>query len=171
MNGKLTTRVRKGMAGGLLLAFSLLTPMACGDSGPQRSEGLQPVDILIAGGTVITMDADRRVLEDAAIAIVGDRIEAVGPTADLEARFAPKQVIDASRNVVMPGLIDGHGHAGHGLVKSLGTDTGEWYGATELIYAQGSTEDFWLKHSMNSEQIKWFRSGSALNRMREATLK
>jgi len=44
----------------------------------------------------------------------------------------------------MPGLIDGHGHAGHGLVKSLGTDMpGEWYKACERIYAQGSTEAFW----------------------------
>jgi aconitate hydratase len=37
-----------------------------------------------------------------------------------------------------------------------------------LRHADGTTEDFWLKHSLNSEQIKWFRSGSALNRMREA---
>jgi aconitate hydratase len=36
-----------------------------------------------------------------------------------------------------------------------------------LKHADGTTEEMWLKHSMNSEQIKWFRSGSALNRMRE----
>ena len=100
-------------------------------------------DILITNGTVITMDSGRRVLENGAVAIVGDRIVAVGSTADLSARFSPREVIDASRKIVMPGLIDGHGHAGHGLVKTLGTDTRQWNTATEKIYANGSTVDFW----------------------------
>ena len=108
-----------------------------------RTVPRERVDILISGGTLITMDSQRSVLEDHAVAILGDRIHAIGPTADLEARFRPDQVLDATRKVVMPGLIDGHGHAGHGLVKSLGTDTGEWYGATETLYARGSTVDFW----------------------------
>jgi aconitate hydratase len=38
-------------------------------------------------------------------------------------------------------------------------------------HEDGGTEEMWLKHSMNSEHIKWFRSGSALNRMREAAKK
>ena len=102
------------------------------------------VDILITGGTVITMDPQRRVIEDAGVAIAGDRIRAVGTTSELRKAFRAARVIDASRKVVMPGLIDGHGHAGHGLLKSLGTDMpGEWYKACERIYARGSTEAFW----------------------------
>ncbi len=124
-----------------LATLSLLTLGAAGCGGP--GSDLPAADILITNGTVITMDGERRVLENAAIAIVGDRIAAIGSTEELEASFDAEQVIDASDNVVMPGLIDGHGHAGHGLVKSLGTDTGEWYGATETIYATGSTEAFW----------------------------
>ncbi|MCC6773334.1 MAG: amidohydrolase family protein [Gemmatimonadaceae bacterium] len=103
----------------------------------------EPVDILITGGTVITMDSARRVLDGGAVAISGDRIVAVGPTDELTARFAARETIDARRKIVMPGLIDGHGHAGHGLVKSLGMDTDDWYPATEAIYAMGSTVDFW----------------------------
>ena len=38
----------------------------------------QPADLIIAGGTVVTMDADRRVLEDGAIAAKGDVILEVG---------------------------------------------------------------------------------------------
>ena len=120
-----------------------LAAWSCGGA-PAR----EPVDILIAGGTVITMDSLRRVLEDGAVAIVADRIVAVGPTRDLEARYAPRERIDARRKVVMPGLIDGHGHAGHGLVKSLGMDTDEWYAATEAIYARGSTVDFWRAEAL-----------------------
>lgn len=127
----------------ILPVILLAGTAACGENRAHNAGTLEPADILITGGTVITMDPERRVLEDAAIAVVGDRIAAVGPTDEIEARYAPRQVIDASRNVVMPGLIDGHGHAGHGLVKSLGTDTDEWYGACELIYARGSTEGFW----------------------------
>ncbi len=124
-----------------LLAFLLLTLLAagCGDS----QSDLQHADILITHGTIITMDPDHRVLENGAIAVVGDRIAAIGSTDEIETLYAADRTIDATDNVVMPGLIDGHGHAGHGLVKSLGTDTGEWYGATESIYASGSTESFW----------------------------
>ena len=100
-------------------------------------------DILITGGTVITMDSARRVIDDGAVAIRGDRIVAVGTTTALRARFTGKQLIDARRKIVMPGLIDGHGHAGHGLVKSLGMDLDQFYPATEKLYSRGSTVDFW----------------------------
>lgn len=129
----------KGITRLFPVALLSMITASCGDS---RS-GHQHADILITNGTIITMDVDRRVLENGAIAVVGDRIAAIGSNEDLAATYDADQVIDATDNVVMPGLIDGHGHAGHGLVKSLGTDTGEWYGATESIYALGSTEAFW----------------------------
>lgn len=125
---------------------SLLAAMGCtllaacaGDGGGDRDAA----DILITGGTVVTMDAERRVLDDGAVAIVGDRIVAVGTTQELTERFTAREVIDAQRKIVMPGLIDGHGHAGHGLVKTLGIDIQRWYEATEKIYARASTVDFW----------------------------
>jgi cytosine/adenosine deaminase-related metal-dependent hydrolase len=89
------------------------------------------------------MDPERRVLENTSIAVADGRIVAVGPMDEVDQAYQAEEVLDASQNVVMPGLIDGHGHAGHGLVKSLGTDTGEWYGATDILYATGSTEAFW----------------------------
>jgi 5-methylthioadenosine/S-adenosylhomocysteine deaminase len=129
------------------MTFRLLRPvvtcavlLAClGAGAPDR----ETVDILITGGTVITMDSARRVLEDGAVAIRADRIVAVGTTRELTERFDARDVIDAKRKIVMPGLIDGHGHAGHGLVKSLGMDLDQFYPATEKIYAHGSTADFW----------------------------
>ena len=119
--------------------------------------GAADADLLVTGGVVITMDPDRRVLEDGAVAVAGDRIGAVGPAPELAAAVRPKRVIDARRKVVMPGLIDGHGHAGHGLLKSLGTDLpGEWYKACERIYAEGSTEQFWRADALLSslERLK-----------------
>jgi 5-methylthioadenosine/S-adenosylhomocysteine deaminase len=108
----------------------------------------EPADILIVGGTVITMDAARRVIDDGTVAIVGNRIAAVGTTAELSARFQPRELIDAHRKIVMPGLIDGHGHAGHELLKTLGADSDDWDGIAERMYAHGSTPEFWRADAM-----------------------
>ena len=98
-------------------------------------------DILITGGIVVTMDPGRRVLEDGAVAIEGDSIVAVGPSADVAATHPADRVIDAGRKVVMPGLIDAHAHAGHGLVKTMGCDDGQaWFEACEKIYLDELTQ-------------------------------
>ena len=57
----------------------------------------------------LTMDADRRVIADAAILIRGDSIAAVGKAADL--RDAPAdETIDARHFLAVPGFIGGHMH-------------------------------------------------------------
>ncbi|MBM3547641.1 MAG: amidohydrolase family protein [Alphaproteobacteria bacterium] len=101
-------------------------------------------DLLIAGGVVVTMDPSRRVIEDGAVAVTGDRIAAVGASADLKKQFPNHEVIDASRKAVLPGLIDCHAHAGHGLVKTLGAGDGDvWNEAVGRIYSVGATPEFW----------------------------
>jgi cytosine/adenosine deaminase-related metal-dependent hydrolase len=125
----------------LLLFVALVADPTNG--GAQSTPPRQAVDLLVTGGTVITMDSTRRVLDDGAVAVRAGRIVAVGPSKEVAARVVPRRTINARRQIVMPGLIDGHGHAGHTLVKTLGMDTGEWYPATEAIYARGSTTGFW----------------------------
>jgi 5-methylthioadenosine/S-adenosylhomocysteine deaminase len=114
----------------------------------QSAAAPESADILIAGGTVITMDPARRVIEDGAVAIVGQRIAAVGTTGELKARFHPRDLIDAYRKIVMPGLIDGHGHAGHEMLKTLGADSDDWDTIAERLYAHGSTPEFWRADAM-----------------------
>lgn len=100
------------------------------------------MDLLITGGTVITMDPARRVIEDGAVAIEGNRIAAVGPRAELPQAAA--RIIDARGHAVLPGLIDGHAHAGHGLVKTLaGGDSEAWSEACRVIYTLASPPAFW----------------------------
>lgn len=110
------------------------------------AENSQPrdIDLLITRGTVITVDPQRRVIEDGAVAVQGDRILEVGTTAELNARYRARKTLDAHRQAVLPGLIDSHAHAGHGLLKTMGAGDGEaWGKACETIYTVGSDEDFW----------------------------
>jgi 5-methylthioadenosine/S-adenosylhomocysteine deaminase len=101
-------------------------------------------DILIIHGIVVTMDGTRRVIEDGAVAITADRIIDIGNTTEIMARHGAPTVIDATRQIVMPGFIDAHAHAGHGFIKTLGGgDSKAWYEACGYTYTQGSTPEFW----------------------------
>jgi 5-methylthioadenosine/S-adenosylhomocysteine deaminase len=65
--------------------------------------------VMIAGGTVVTMD-ERRVIGDGAIFVEGNVIRDLGPAAELAARYHPDKQINAAGKIVMPGLIDTHYH-------------------------------------------------------------
>jgi 5-methylthioadenosine/S-adenosylhomocysteine deaminase len=101
-------------------------------------------EMLVAHGTVVTMDSARRVIEDGGVAIRDSRIVEVGDARALRGAYPSARLIDARHKVVMPGLLDCHGHAGHGLVKTLGAGDGKaWYAACERIYTVGSSPEFW----------------------------
>ena len=101
-------------------------------------------DLIIAHGHIITMDDKRTVIDDGAIAIIKDRIVDIGPAEDILARHQAPEIIDATGMAIIPGLIDAHAHAGHGLIKTLGAgDTDAWYRACELAYTVASTPEFW----------------------------
>lgn len=71
----------------------------------------EQIDILIAHPHLFTMQgAGVGYVPDGAIAIADSRIVAVGPTAELTARFQTDERIDASHCAVLPGLIDAHMH-------------------------------------------------------------
>tara|TARA_Y100000590_G_scaffold273556_1_gene307158 strand:+ start:7790 stop:9232 length:1443 start_codon:yes stop_codon:yes gene_type:complete len=108
-------------------------------------------DILITGGTIVTMDPNRRVIDDGAIALEADRIVAVGSREEVESNHKSDRVIDAAKNVILPGLIDGHGHAGHALVKTIGHGpTGMWGDIVDYVYAEGTDEEFWYADALLS---------------------
>ncbi|WP_137896381.1 amidohydrolase family protein [Ramlibacter sp. 2FC] len=108
----------------------------------------QAIDLLIEHGTVITLDPQRRVIEDGAVAVLADRIVAVGRTAELRERYGARQTLDAHRKAVLPGLIDSHAHAGHAMLRTLGGgDTHAWSDAAARIYTSASDEGFWRAES------------------------
>lgn len=101
-------------------------------------------DLLIRDGLVVTLDAANTVIEDGAVAISAGRIVAVGPSADVASAHPAGRTISARGKAILPGLIDVHAHAGHGLVKTMGGGDGaRWTEAVETIYPRGSTPEFW----------------------------
>jgi 5-methylthioadenosine/S-adenosylhomocysteine deaminase len=103
------------------------------------------VDLIIRGGTVVTMDGAHRVIEDGAIAVKGGRVVAVDDTKDIDRRYAAREVINAGGKVVIPGLINGHTHVPMTLFRGIADDLDlqEWL--TKYIFpaeAKNVTEDF-----------------------------
>lgn len=97
-------------------------------------------DLIVTCDTMVTMDADRRILEKSWIAVDGDRIAAIG-TGELP---LATDVIDRPGMIALPGLIDAHSHAGHGLVRGAGDGDGElWFRICEDIYSGCATPAFW----------------------------
>lgn len=100
------------------------------------------MDILIRGVTILTMNPTREVIENGALAVKDGHIAAIGRAEDLPQSAA--RVIDAPGMVMMPGLIDAHAHAGHGLIKSMGMDLGNrWEEICGEVYTTSSPPSFW----------------------------
>ncbi|NOX69754.1 MAG: amidohydrolase family protein [Gammaproteobacteria bacterium] len=72
--------------------------------------GIDSVDTMIVGATIVTMNSDRHVIRDGSIAMLGDSIVAVGKRADLDAVYEAKTIVDGRHFVVTPGFTDAHVH-------------------------------------------------------------
>jgi 5-methylthioadenosine/S-adenosylhomocysteine deaminase len=77
----------------------------------------QPVDILVRGCDIVTMDEAGSVLRDGALAIAGGKIVWIGNSADCEERFHAATVLKGEGRIAMPGLIDGHVHTAQQLLR------------------------------------------------------
>src|SRR5713101_9060030 len=82
------------------------------------------VDLLVKGATIVTMDGQRRVIENGFLAINGDSIVAIGQdaAAAYPKGLVAKQTINASGKLIMPGLINGHKHIPMVLMRGLKDD-------------------------------------------------
>lgn len=71
---------------------------------------------------VITMDAQRRVIENGAVAVRGAKIIAVGPRSEIDAHFQAATRLDRPGAILMPGLINTHTHAAMSLLRGIADD-------------------------------------------------
>jgi 5-methylthioadenosine/S-adenosylhomocysteine deaminase len=82
----------------------------------------ETVDLLLINGRVATMNPDGDVFMDGAVAVRGRSIVAVGPTAELTARYEARETHDCRGCAVIPGLINGHAHVPMSLLRGLVAD-------------------------------------------------
>ncbi|WP_240477404.1 amidohydrolase family protein [Jiangella muralis] len=90
-------------------------------------------DLLLTGGTVVTMDPATGVVEDGAVAVLGDRVTAVGTAAEL-AGLRPVRTVDCRGTAVLPGLVDTHTHLYQGLARSLGEGMPLWSWLADFMW-------------------------------------
>lgn len=110
----------------LLLAFAACSPPAP-DNGPEPAPPPadttgDPVDLVVEGRWVLTMDDADTILEHGAVAIDDGIIVAVGPARDIDARYAAAERLGGDNRVVLPGLINGHSHAPMTLLRGVADD-------------------------------------------------
>ena len=123
------------------------------------AQSKQPVDLIISGGIVVTMDSPRNIFQDGSVAVRGDSIVAVGPRADIEARYQSVHVLEAHGDLVLPGFINGHTHVPMTLFRGLHDDVtlNDWlYKYIFPAEAKNVNEEFvrWGTRLAAAEQIR-----------------
>ena len=83
---------------------------------------MQHVDTLLSNGIVVTMDDEFSLYPAGSVAIAGDAIVAVGPAAEISARYQASEIVECAGCVIMPGLINAHTHVPMTLLRGLADD-------------------------------------------------
>ena len=102
-----------------------------------------PCDTLITASMAVTQNTDRGVIEDAAVAVNGGVILAVGPRKTIEDGYAPKRSICLGESLLMPGLVNAHTHSSMTFLRGLADDQPlkEWLQNTIFPVEKGLTAD------------------------------
>src|ERR1022692_274128 len=106
------------------------------------------VDLIVSGGTVVTMDGVRNIYDDGIVVVKGDTIIAVGPRSELEGKYVASQTIDAKGKLVLPGFINGHTHVPMTLFRGLHDDVT----LSDWLYKYIFPAE---KKNVNEEFVRW----------------
>lgn len=107
----------------LFLLLFLATPLSVSaQAATEAPKQPESVDLLITGGTIVTMNAASEVIEDGEIAVRGDSIIAVGKAPLFPKGVVARQRIDARGKLLLPGLINGHTHVPMTLLRGIAGD-------------------------------------------------
>jgi 5-methylthioadenosine/S-adenosylhomocysteine deaminase len=95
-------------------------------------------DLLLTGGSVLTVDDDRRVYDPGAVAITGERIVAVGSASDLGG-YRAARVVECRGKAVIPGFVDCHNHLFQALARGIGEGLSLWPWLCEFMWPYAAT--------------------------------
>lgn len=104
----------------------------------------QTVDLMLVGGTVVTMNGRYDIFVQGAIAIQDDSIVAVGEMAQITADYQANEIIDCTGQVIIPGLVNAHTHIPMTLLRGLNDDLrlDVWLGYLMPLEREFVTPDF-----------------------------
>ncbi len=93
---------------------------------------MQACDLLISAGWLLPVAPSNVALTDHAVAVADGNIVAVGPTAELTAAYDAKETLELTHHILLPGLVNAHGHAAMSLLRGAGEDQplAEWLNET-----------------------------------------
>jgi 5-methylthioadenosine/S-adenosylhomocysteine deaminase len=101
---------------------ALVAALAAGLSVLSAQPEPRSVTLVIANGTVLTMDGSSRVLSPGSVAIDGADIVAIDRPDAIRQQFRAAETIEAWGSVIMPGLINTHTHAPMVMYRGLADD-------------------------------------------------
>lgn len=120
------------------VAKAILSAPAVASSGFLGSwayaDAVRKADILIYNTLIVTADDKRNVIPNGAVAISNGRIVAIGDTDEIVPYFEAQSLVDGSRKMVMPGLVNTHIHAALDRYVGLGLNVPKnaWINETAL---------------------------------------
>ena len=79
-------------------------------------------DLIVNAAWILPVAPVNTVLTHHSLAISGNVITAIGPKTEIQATYHPQQTINLDNHIVMPGLINAHGHAAMSLLRGAGED-------------------------------------------------
>lgn len=102
------------------------------------------VDLLLTGGTVVTMNGRFDIFVNGAVAVAGDSIVAVGEVGEITAVYTAHETLDCTGHVIMPGLVNAHTHIPMTLLRGLNDDLrlDVWLGYLMPLEREFVTPDF-----------------------------
>ncbi|UVW34500.1 TRZ/ATZ family hydrolase [SAR92 clade bacterium H455] len=85
---------------------------------------MQPIkiDLLINSRWIIPVVPENRVFENCALAIDQQKIVGIYPQAEAQTKFDALSVVDLADHILMPGLVNAHGHAAMSLLRGYADD-------------------------------------------------
>jgi 5-methylthioadenosine/S-adenosylhomocysteine deaminase len=85
---------------------------------------MQPIkiDLLINSRWIIPVIPENRFFENCALAIDQQKIVGIYPQAEAQSKFDPASVVNLDDHILMPGLVNAHGHAAMSLLRGYADD-------------------------------------------------
>ncbi len=120
----------------------------------------QRVDILITGGTIVTMAGEN--IENGSVAIDNGAIVAVGKAADIDKQYVAKTVIRAGGHAVVPGFVNAHTHVPMTLFRGIADDRDLMDWLTNFIFPAEAK-------NVDREFVKWGTRLAAAEMIRSGT--